>query len=520
MRFLRRPVPTGLMAVGYGLLLLAWAVSNSPGSSPDEPAHLTKALGVADGQWAGREADYPVTPEFGPPQLPWINSVTRSFEVPRAASFGTIATCNAFQTEEPSTCIDRGLENRAAGDESMSREKTHVGSYQPAPYVPIGLAARAGGSSGHAAVVLGRLVVAAVSFGLIALAGAALWSAAWRSWSALGLTVAVSPMVVFLGASLSPNGMEVAGGLAVSAGVIAVSRTAEPSRIAWAALGVGGAVMALSRSTGPVWAAALLVLLVALSGVRGSVIRLRAGGRAAVISLLAIALAGAATFLWDLALMPSPPRSPQPGRLFEAVAHLPELLRQSIGVFGWLDTAMPALAYTAWRVMLIALIGLALLVGTRRERLVLLGTTLGVLIATIGLALVAVFPTGFGTQARYTLPLAVAVPLLAGEIVARRRHRLAGLLPANLPLVFAATAALVHVVGWYANGRRHGVGTGGPMWFIGRGEWSPPIGWATWATVALVGALCLVGSALAGGSPSRRRRPIELTARTARGGAE
>ena len=515
MTFPRRPGPIGLLALGYGLLLFAWALSNSPGSSPDETAHLTKALGAASGQWSGREADYPATPEFGPQHLPWINSVTRSFEVARSDTFGTIATCNAFRPEEPSTCIDGSLARR---DVRGNREKTHVGAYQPAPYVPIGVAARAAGSA-HAAVVGGRLVVAVVSFALIALAAAALWSAAWRRWSTLGLTVAVTPMVVFLGASLSPGGLEIAGGLAMSAGVIALSRTAEPRRVAWMALGVGGAVMGVSRSTGPVWAAALLGLFVALCGVRGSVIRLRAGGTAAVVSLVAIGVAGAATLAWDLAFMPSPPRSPQPSRLLEAVAHLPELLRQSIGVFGWLDTAMPALAYTAWRVMLIAIIGLALLVGTRRERLVLLGATLGVLGATIGLALVAVFPTGFGTQARYTLPLAVAVPLLSGEIVARRRHRLTGLLPTRLPLVFAATAALVHFIAWYANGRRHGVGTDGPMWFIGRGEWSPPIGWALWAAVAAAGALCLVAAAFVSGPARRRRRPQGLETRSAGGAA-
>ena len=504
MTFRRRPGPVALMVLGYGLLMLAWAVSNSPGSSPDEPAHLTKALGVATGQWAGREADYPVTPEFGPAQLPWINSVTRSFAVPRRSTFGTIATCNAFRPEEPSTCIDLELERRE-GDRT-NREKTHVGSYQPAPYVPLGLAARLGGSA-EGAVLAGRLVVAGVSLALLGLAAASLWSAAWRSWSTLGLIVAVSPMVVFLASSLSPNGMEIAGGVAMGAGAIAIGRHADPRRIAWLALGAGGTVMALARSTGPVWATCLLLLLVALAGFRGSVIRLRAGGVRALAALVSIAVGCAATLLWDLAFMPGPPRPPQPGRLLDAVASFPELLRQSIGVFGWLDTAMPALAYTAWRVMLLALLGLALLVGTRRERLVLLGATSAVLAATIGLALAAVYPTGFGTQARYTLPLAVVLPLLSGEIVARRRHRLAGLLPRKLPLVFAVTAAAVHFVGWYANGRRHGVGTDGPLFFIGRGEWSPPIGWAAWALVAAAGAALIATSAVASGSPSGRGRP-------------
>jgi len=484
------------LTLGYGLLFLAWTFSNSPGSSPDETAHLTKSLGVATGQWSGRAAAYPMTPEFGPGQLPWINAVTRSFEVPRASTFGTIATCNAFRPDEPSTCIDATLAERSAGG-GLSREKTHVGSYQPAPYLPIGLAARLGGPA-HSAVLAGRLVVATVALTLLALGLASLWSAAWRGWSTIGLTVAVSPMVVFLGASVSPSGMEIAGGLAMSAGAIALSRSAEPRPVAWAALGAGGAVMALSRSTGPVWAMSLLLLVVALSGFRGSLIRLRAGGRMAGASLGSIVLGSVATLAWDMSHMPAPPDSPQPGRLLEAVSSLPELLRQSIGVFGWLDTAMPALAYTAWRVMLIALLGLALLVGTRRDRLVLAGLTLAVLAATIGLALVAVFPTGFGTQARYTLPIALAVPLLAGEIVARRHHRLAGLVSGRLPLVFAVTAATVHFVGWYANGRRHGVGTDGPMWFIGRGEWSPPIGWAAWAVVSGLGAVLLAVAAVRG----------------------
>ena len=515
MRFLRRPSPVALLVVGYGLLALSWAVSNSPGSSPDEPAHLVKALGVASGQFTGRDADYPVTPEFGPLQLPWINSVTRSFDVPRAATFGTVATCNAFRPELPSTCIDLALARRAsAGD---SAEKTHVGMYQPAPYLAIGTVARFGGSA-HAAVVAGRLVVAAVSLFLIALAAASLWSPAWRRWSVLGLTVAVSPMAAFLGASLSPSGMEIAGGIAMSAGAIAVSRSADPRRIAWAALGAGGAVMALARSTGPVWATALLLLVVALSGVRGTLIRLRAGGGVAIGALTAVALSSAATIAWDLSFMPPPPRSPQPGRILEAGAHLPELLRQSIGVFGWLDTAMPALAYTAWRVMLIVVIGLALLVGTRRERIVLLGTTFAALAATIGLALAAVFPTGFGTQARYTLPLAVAVPLLAGEIVARRRHRLTGLLPTRLPLVFAITAAAVHFAGWYANGRRHGVGIEGPIMYIGRGEWSPPGGWAVWAVVAALGTASMFAAAIEWRRSSPVKRRVGSTRRHDRRG--
>ena len=502
MRLRDRPLPVALLVAGYGLLILSWAISNSPGSSPDEPAHLVKALGAASGQWTGEEADYPVSPEFGPKQLPWINSVTRSFTVPRSATFGTIATCNAFRPAEPSTCISERAAQREG--ESTSRERTHVGSYQPAPYLPIGLAARAAPGSGlTATVVAGRLMVGALAVVLLALAAVTVWSAAWRSWSLVGMLTAVTPMVVFLGATLSPNGIEVAGGLAMTAGAIRIGRNTAVPVVAWVALGAGGSAMALSRSTGPVWAASLLLLVVVLCGVRGSIHRVGAAGAPAWTALGAVAVSSAATLVWDSFFLPSPPRSPQVGRFLEAFAHLPELLRQSLGVFGWLDTAMPALAYTAWRVMLIVLIGLALLVGNRRERLILIGTSAAVVAATLGIALAAVFPTGFGTQARYTLPIAVAVPLLAGEIVARRRQRLGQLTPLRLPLVFAASAASVHFVGWYANGRRHGVGIEGPLMFIGQGQWSPPLGWALWALVALTGSALMVVS-FAGGAGSKR----------------
>ena len=505
MRLRDLPGPVPLLVTGFGLLILSWAVSNSPGSSPDEPAHLVKALGAASGQWTGEEADYPASPEFGAPQLPWINSVTRSFVVPRSATFGTIATCNAFRPTQPSTCIPEQAAARQGP--SASAEKTHVGSYQPAPYVPIGLAARAASGSGiAAAVIAGRLVVGSIVVVLLALAALSLWSAAWRSWSLVGLLTAATPMVVFLGASLSPNGLEVAGGLAMAAGAIRISRNAAVPPVAWVALGVGGSVVGLSRSTGPVWAGALLVFAIALCGLRGSLARIRSAGALGWTALGAIGLSSAATLLWDYFFMPSPPRPPQPGRVLEAFAQLPELLRQSLGVFGWLDTAMPALAYTAWRVMLIGLIGLALLVGSRRDRLVLIGACAAVIAATLAIALAAVFPTGFGTQARYTLPIAVAVPLLAGEIVARRRHRLGALVPRRLPLVFAASAATIHFAGWYANGRRHGVGTEGPLVFIGRGAWSPPLGWAVWAVVTFAGAALIVLSA-AGKTKPRLDKP-------------
>jgi hypothetical protein len=495
----RRPRPWALVGLAWLALGLAWAWSNPPGASPDETAHLVKALGVAEGDLTGRRAAYPPGPEFGAPQLMWINSVARAFEVPREKTFGTIATCNAFRPELPATCITDGIARRAGGGDSL--EISHVGPYQPVPYAVLGLPARLAPGGAAAAVLAGRTLVVLITTVLVSLAAAALWSAAHRLWSLIGLFVATTPMALFLGSSFSPSGIEIAGGLAMSAGVIAVARQAHPPAVAWWALISGGIGMALARTTGPFWAIALLAVLVVACGPVQLRERVRQGGIGVVVGLAALGMAAALTIGWDLAAMPGPPGEPQlvDGTL-RAFSGLPELMRQAVGVFGWLDTAMPTLAYTAWRLMLLALVLLALLVGTRRDRFVLLLSSVGTLAATVGLAVFAVYPTNFGTQARYTLPLAVIVPLLAGEIVARRRHRVSSL-GTRLPGVVLGLALAVHVVAFWSNARRNAVGVQGPVMFLGQSRWVPPLGWAPWLFLVAV----VVGGAIAGlGSRSVR----------------
>lgn len=497
-RLLPRPVglpprPVTLLIAAWASLLLAWVGSNPTGSSPDETAHLVKALGVASGDLTGAAARYAPGPEFGPDQLEWINSVTRAFAVPKSKTFGTIATCNAFRPQQPATCIPVGLEKRAGANQSV--ELTHVGPYQPLPYLALGIPARLAPGGAAAAVAAGRLVVALAATGLLALAALALWSAASGAWSLLGLVVGVSPMVVFLGSSFSPSGIEIAAGACSAAGVVATARLAVPKPIAWAALGVGCSTMALARTTGPYWMVAMFLVLLVLVSPAGLRDRVRKSGRRAVLALAAPLVAAAATVGWDLAVLPAPAGGTDlGGGIPRAFAALPELMRQAVGVFGWLDTAMPALAYAAWRLMLVGLVLLALLVGRRRDRMILLLSIGGVVTATVGLALFAVYPTNFGTQARYTLPLALIVPVLAGEIVARERHRLTGLLPRSLPLAVSVTAAAVHLVGFWSNGRRNSVGTDGPVFFLGHSQWVPPGGWVPWMLLAGAGTVALAAA--------------------------
>ena len=142
--------------------------------------------------------------------------------------------------------------------------RTYVGSYSPVGYLPAALGVRL--SSGTVqAIHRGRLVGAAVCLLLLALA-------VWCSWnpasvgSLTGLALAVTPMTVFLSATITQSGVEATAAIAAVAGMLRLRRS-EPGgvpRLTWTAMAVGGFLLAATRPVGPGWllqAAVLLVLL-------------------------------------------------------------------------------------------------------------------------------------------------------------------------------------------------------------------------------------------------------------------
>jgi hypothetical protein len=58
----------------------------------------------------------------------------------------------------------------------------------------------------------------------------------------------------------------------------------------------------------------------------------------------------------------------------------------------------------------------------------------------------------------------------------------------DVPLIAAGD----HFVAWTWNAHRHAVGAGGPRFFLSQAEWSPPLGWWTWAAVAAMGTSLMI----------------------------
>ena len=173
---------------------------------------------------------------------------------------------------------------------------------------------------------------------------------------------------------------------------------------------------------------------------------------------------------------------------------LRRVLLEQIGSFNYIEFGLPPAAYDAWFVLVVLLVGVALVVGRRRERLVVAVSVVAAPALALLLDVAIMRHTGYRLQGRYVLPFSVVVPLLAGEVIYRRRAALGDNWSRILFVAVAAVAAVVQLEGWYVNAHRFAVGLDGPRWFFDRAEWSPPLGWWPWVGVASLGALLLAGA--------------------------
>jgi hypothetical protein len=335
-----------------------------------------------------------------------------------------------------------------------------------------------------------------LSLAFILLGVGLLWDQPYTS-SLAGALIAVTPMVIFTSAVVSPSGAEVASSLCFVAAIIRLWR--DPTAVGAAlALGLSGFVLAVGRPLGPVWIVLGAGLFAVLLG-RENLRLLWASAPRRKMALAALVATGVAVNLaWQVAVLTPGARSISevPSFIGPSIAALPETFGEAIGVFGWQDTLMPRPVYGVWGLALVALIAAALLVGRLREirtvELVLLAS--GAL--TVALSAFAVMPTGFAIQGRYMLPLLIAVPMLAGEVVHRNREKAKASWAPGLVIALAVSAALVQLVGWYSNAHRYAVGRDGPWLFLTGAQWQPPLGWPLLLGVVIVGAGGVVASVL------------------------
>jgi hypothetical protein len=484
--------PPLLLATAYLALLIAWTMSHPPGAAPDEYGHYLRAVAAGRGDVVPKKRPGPPTEqERSEPALLWQRRQSRMIFVQGKFSpenFDCIRTAPipSWRCTDPPPHPEQRLELRSV-----------QGTYPPYPYVVPGVFTRLG-EDAISALLWGRAASTLTAWALLALAAWMVWAPDRPSVSLLGLIVAVTPMVIFVGSSLSGSGVETAAGVAFFACLMRLTRSgAAVSQPAWIAAGLSGAVLVVSRDLGIVWLGLGLLIVVALSGFKSLRASFDRGSGAARVAAAALAAAVVAAAVWQAAIQvhPSVDLSRVATNFPAALGNTKEILRQEVGVFGWLDTVMPSEAYLIWGTMVFVLLTLALLSGTWRQRAVLAASTVGAVILPVGVELIQ-REVGFGAQGRHVLPMTVAVPLIAGEVLTRNIQRLRWLRRLLPMFWFGAAAATVHLVAWYINGKRHMVGLEGPDPFWEKITSVPPLGWFTWGLFAVAGALMIAGSGL------------------------
>ncbi len=276
-------------------------------------------------------------------QAEQLRRTTRSVEAPPGLAVPASWFCTVADATASAACIDSPPTNSAT-----IRQPTHEAGYLPFLYLPDGLPMRLAHTAASA-MTAARTVNALVTCAFLFLAIFLLWDR--RSVvSLIGVPLAVTPTVLFIGAVINPSGAEASAAFAVIASLLRLSR--DPRQPAWVWCGgiAAGVVLSLARPLGPFWVLLLFGIGVAFGGRE----RIGAAYRSAPrIAWIGGALVGAAMLLglaWQLVGAPPQPRSPSELLAFlgPSLVAIPETFGEVIGVFGWQNTLMPRAAYAIW----------------------------------------------------------------------------------------------------------------------------------------------------------------------------
>ena len=400
-----------VLAGVYMVVACTWSVVVPLFGGPDEPGHFVRSAAVARGQWLGRNAqvtragmDY------------WATLVDLDH---RYANANHGPDCFAKLANEPACPFDLG-----AGDATSTQVYTNVGRYPPASYAVYGLATLLGPR--NISVYLARIINALVCSLLFAVA---LWSIRDRSaFAYVALLVAVPPGTSFISGMINPSGPEMVAAVALwlttgrlfsshSAPVDGPATFTRADRLGWAAAAV---TLCATRALGPFFAFAIVACTALAGSLDVHTIRCRCQQIRRQMGVAVVVAAG--TIVWYLAVfnaraatsvVAGTPSLNFVSRTVRTLGHMPTLVSDMVGNFGWLDTPAPTLVVWTWTTAAAALVIVALSRGTTRLRLAIGATIVGtVVLVVVGEEQANFLARQLWTQGRHIEPLLLGVVLL------------------------------------------------------------------------------------------------------------
>ena len=457
-----------------------WAVATPAFGSPDESSQVIRAWSVEHGQLIGHDT----------------HGAYRRVTAPEV--YKTLIPCYAFDPRNTADCFSLGSSSRTA------QLLTYSGRYFPAYYLAVGLPTLFK-SPGSVQLDMMRFVSVLLAAALLASAFVTAGEARIPTVTGAAMLLAVTPTVLFLAASVNPSGLEITAAIGVwASGALLAQRAAQGAfsdRLV-DRLGIAAIVLVIARPLGLLWLAIAGVVLAVVAG-RGGVERLWASIRCRRW-LAGIVAAAVLVLAWDFwqGLFDSSHYlgTPPPGPLSTwtilstSIGKLDWLVRQMIAVFGWTDIAAPSVTFAVWFLAVGGIVGMAIVMSSRRWTLALALAVVTTLVLPVLLEAAQVREVGYQWQGRYTLPLVVGIPLLAGFGVSETSTARFSTRRLSVVLVIALTSA--QLAAFWQPLRAYSVGYRGPVWFFGQAQWSPPISSLVLIVAYLVATVLLASSAL------------------------
>ncbi|MFL6127893.1 MAG: DUF2142 domain-containing protein [Mycobacteriales bacterium] len=499
-------LPPGLrrypLLVAFGLFAVAlgsWSLATPLWGSPDEFQHVYRAYATAHGHLY-------IEPEPVLAGTGGVVQVPREWELSRR----NIACYGAMPW------ISAGCAAPLNGDRTPVTVGSTAARYNPVYYLAVGWPSLVF-SPEHSPYAM-RVASSVLSA----------WFLAWAVTSALitrrprlsgaAALLAITPMVVFMGAGVNPNGLEICAALACWVSLFALLTGADVSERVHTVLlrrtALSACALVVTRALSPLWLAVIVAVGLAIASrrhlrsfFRGAV--LGWVGLVAVVSVAAVAWTHVAQTL-TLNQLKNPSHYSLEQRLefaWGGWTRQGKMWRGTVGNLGWLDTQLPPQVVYVWTAAALVVIVGALLFAAWRPRL-----SLGLaVVITISLP-VLVEALNWNTsgpvwQPRYSLPLIAGVVAIAGILLAQADFRLGRFgLVASLLTICAAVWA--NVYGFVFTLVRNVAGLGNP--FSLTGDWQPPVGavpltalnTAAWLAGATALYWFVSGAGLAG--PARR----------------
>ncbi|MBD8468412.1 DUF2142 domain-containing protein [Plantibacter sp. CFBP 8798] len=380
-----------------------WALASPIGSIPDEPSHAIRAAAVARGQLVSE---------------PWDKNPTLAeATVPENIANAHDLVCFAFDAEKTADCQD-AVRDR---DQDLVATGSSAGLNSPVFYALVGWPSLF--LEGDAAFYGMRLAGAALCSLALAIMVMQLTLLARFRWAVVGGIVAITPMVLYLGGSINPNGLEAAAAGGLFATLLATFRGRQLGRRLWEQAGLAlltASFLLTGRSISLLWVLVIAIVAMLLGSRERTLELLRKPAAWALIGGLAVV--GLLTVLWYV-FPPVYGAETEPGKpsivglafvFVFTLLQTVDFVFGMIGFFGWVDTGAPSLTIAAWIGAILLLLATSVLWGRKGTRWAV-WVLLAVTVLVPAITQIGVYTQyGFIWQGRYMLAILVCLLIVAG----------------------------------------------------------------------------------------------------------